>query len=248
MKAFLKVGVGLCLFWLFYIVNGILYKYFNETTSTFITILSLLLWILSINFIVKSYITSVVIFSVKSAAYTFLNFSIYTLLYFLIFGILNLFCGASIINNWHKLLSINILLTTFLATYFEELIFRFYILAALISERINIHIAVLLSSTVFTLIHITQYNLSESIIIFLISIILCLLFISTKNLGAAWGFHFANNIFYKYWEINDRNIKSPTDDNYLMEIVFYITIIIAIFIYSYYKNKFKNPITIFSHN
>lgn len=88
----------------------------------------------------------------------------------------------------HLLQVINILL----AAGMEEILFRFLILSLLIHHGANRYLAILISSVLFSIVHL-QYNIYVLCYIVLIGTTFSMLYLMFRNLGPAIGLHFAHN-------------------------------------------------------
>jgi membrane protease YdiL (CAAX protease family) len=104
-----------------------------------------------------------------------------------------------IISNFRSSIVISIIF----AALMEELLFRYYILSILVKRGINQYLAILISSLLFSIIHIFSYNVYVLIYITFLGIGFGMLYILIKNIGAPLGLHFTINYLAAIYEANE---------------------------------------------
>ena len=136
-------------------------------------------------------------------------------------GCICIFLGFLIIINinWNQIeiapLKINSLLGSFFmflcVAFFEELVFRGYVLRKLL-ERFSPAISLSLSSLIFCLLHCFNPDITilSIINIFLAGLLLGMLFIKTKNIWLATGFHFLWNYVQSILGFNVSGMELPS--------------------------------------
>lgn len=148
--------------------------------------------------------------------------------------------------------TIGIILTSLIVAYFEELIFRGFVFITLLKTTNKFLISVIVSSLLFSILHFQGFTGSSIFLyhcnIFLGGILLCFVFLLTKSIWAAIGFHFSfnslNNIDLFY--LNDK--QEVTDKAMSEQILVYQTLlllIIIIVIITLFHKYFTPPLSFF---
>lgn len=125
------------------------------------------------------------------------------IIYFIFFNVLWLFIlflqaastdeFVAFLREYMEHNSLDRLITVLLSAAIEEMLCRYYIIGALVSERVNIHLAILISSIIFSMLH-GQYIIEILVPIVFVGVALALLFVLTKSLAAPLAAHFVHNL------------------------------------------------------
>ncbi len=169
-------------------------------------------------------------------------FTIWIFIGLLIFGLifcikiffisdLSLTTFKGVFDNKYLRLSL-IIVYSFIVSLKEELIFRGYIINSLIDIKLKKYLVIILSSSIFTIYHLTGSSFIELVFVFIWGVLLAYIIVKYHRIEITIGLHFSSNLFSDL----TGNLISYNITNSTM-IMYEIALIIPLIIICFQPNK-----------